>query len=122
MAKFASDDVLDAALAVVASADRMVVLSGQPASYAAATASPLAQASVAPADFSLAPGTGGGRRLAVAARAGLVAQAAGTADHVALLDTVGQRLLYVTTCPDQPLLAGSPLNVAGWQVEIGAPL
>ena len=35
MAKFASIEVLDAALAVVAGATRLVVLSGQPADYAA---------------------------------------------------------------------------------------
>jgi hypothetical protein len=122
MAKFASNDVLDAALAVVAGANRMLLLAGQPASYAAAVAGTLAEAAMTPAQFSLAAGSGGTRRLSVAARTGLVAQAAGTADHVALVDGVGQRLLYVTTCPPQPLLAGSPLQVASWQVEIGAPL
>ncbi|WP_156254370.1 hypothetical protein [Sandarakinorhabdus oryzae] len=122
MAKFASNDVLDAALAVVADANRMLLLAGQPASYAAAVAGALAEAAMAATDFSLAPGSAGTRRLSVAARTGLVAQAAGTADHVALVDGVGQRLLYVTTCPAQPLLAGSPVQVASWQVEIGAPL
>jgi hypothetical protein len=122
MAKFASNEVLDAALAVVAGASRMVVLAGQPASFAAAVAAALADVAVGPADFSLGAGSNGARRLNVAGRAGLVAQAGGTADHVALLDMAGQRLLYVTTCAAQPLLAGSPLQVAAWQVEIGAPI
>lgn len=122
MAKFASNEVLDAALAVVAGANRMLLLAGQPASYAAAMAGALADATMLAGDFNLAAGSGGARRLSVAARAGLVAQAAGTADHVALVDEVGQRLLYVTTCPDQPLIAGRSLQVASWQVEIGAPL
>ena len=122
MAKFASNDVLDAALAVVAGANRMLLLAGQPASYAAAQAGALAATAMAPADFTLAAGSGGGRELSVAARAGLVAQAAGTADHVALVDEVGQRLLYVTTCPAQPLAAGNSVTVASWQVSIGAPL
>ena len=122
MAKFASFDVLDAALGVVASANRLVVAAGQPADYAAAAAAALAQAPVGPGDFTLANGSDGGRRLLVAARAGLVAQAAGTADHVALIDTAGQRLIYVTTCPAQPLVVGSAVAVGSWQVEIGAPL
>lgn len=122
MAKFASNDVLDAALGVVASANRLVVVAGQPATYAAAAAGALAQAAVTPADFAITAGSGNGRRLEVAGRAGLVAEAAGTADHVALIDTAGQRLIYVTTCPAQPLQVGSAINVAAWQVDIGAPL
>ncbi|OYZ13954.1 MAG: hypothetical protein B7Y35_09035 [Sphingomonadales bacterium 28-64-96] len=122
MAKFASNEVLDAALAVVAGANRMLLLAGQPASYAAAQAGTLAETAMVPADFTLAAGSGGGRQLTVAARAGLVAQAAGTADHVALVDVGGRRLLYVTTCPAQPLAAGNSVAVASWQVSIGAPL
>lgn len=122
MAKFASDDVLDAALMAVAAADRLVVLAGQPADYAAAMAGRLAQAALTPADYALAAGSGGGRRLTVAAKTGLIAEAGGTADHVGLLDTAGERLLYVTTCPPQPLVSGGGVSVAAWQVEIGAPL
>ena len=122
MAKFASNEVMDAALAVMAAANRLLLTAGQPATYAAASAVALAQTPLTPADFSLAAGSSGARRLTVAARNGLVAGAAGTADHVALVDTLGQRLLYVTTCPGQPLLVGSPVEVAAWQVEIGAPI
>ena len=122
MAKFASNDVMDAALAVVASANRLVVLAGQPGSYAAADSGRLAEAPVASADFATGAASNGGRRLSVAAKAGLTALANGTADHVALLDETGQRLLYVTTCPAQALVAGGSITVAAWQVEIGAPL
>jgi hypothetical protein len=122
MAKFASNDVMDAALAVVAGANRLVVLAGQPASYAAADAGRLAEAQVAPADFTAGPASGGGRQLGVAAKSGLTALANGTANHVALLDGVGQRLLYVTTCPAQALVAGGAITVAAWTVEIGAPV
>lgn len=122
MAKFASNAVLDAALGVVAAADRLLLLSGQPASFAAATTGALAAASMAPGDFALGNGTAGGRRLTVAARNGLVAQAGGTADHVALVDMAGGRLLYVTTCPAAPVVSGATVNVATWSVEVGAPL
>jgi hypothetical protein len=47
---------------------------------------------------------------------------AGTADHVALLDGATQRLLYVTTCPQQVLPPGGTVNIASWTVEIGDPL
>jgi hypothetical protein len=122
MAKFASNDVMDAALAVIAAADRMVVLAGQPASYAQADAGRLVEAAMLPSDFVLGSGTGGARRLQVAPRADLQALASGTADHVALLDGAGERLLYVTTCPPQMLAAGAPVQIAGWQVDIGAPV
>lgn len=122
MAKFANNEVLDAALMVVAGADRMAVVAGQPASFAAVAAGRLAEAALSPADFTIDNGSASGRRLTVAARGGLVAEASGTADHVALLDSVGQRLLYVTTCPPQPVVSGGPVVVGSWQVEIGAPV
>jgi hypothetical protein len=30
--------------------------------------------------------------------------------------------LYVTTCPAQALVTGGQVSIAGWSVEIGAPL
>lgn len=122
MAKFASEFVLDGSLERVAGATRMVALAGQPASYAAADAGKLAEAAMTPGDFALAAGAVSGRRVSVAAKAGLPVLAAGIADHVALLDGVAERLLYVTTCPAQSLTPGSSVNIEGWQVEIGAPL
>jgi hypothetical protein len=75
-----------------------------------------------PAHFEKADAPGGGRQLAVAARDGLVALASGTADHVALVDGAGGQLLYVTTCPPQPVLAGGALNVAAWTVVASPPV
>lgn len=122
MAKFADASVLDAALAVVAGATRLVVTNGQPADVAAADAARLAEAMLGPGDFTLGTSAGGGRRLAVAGKAGLVALANGTADHVALIDDGAGRVLQVTTCPPAAVLAGVALNVAGWDFVIGAPL
>lgn len=121
MAKWVSPTVLDAALAEVASADRMVALAGQPASYAEAMAGRLAEATVAPADFSVGAGDVSGRKVQIAAKAGLPVLAAGTASHVALLRTATSSLLYVTTCPDQALAPGGTVNIAAWNVEIGDP-
>jgi hypothetical protein len=122
MPKFASNDVLDAGLGVAGTATRMVALNGQPASFAAATAGRLTEASLTGGDFAIAAGDISGRKLTIAAKAGLAVIAAGTADHIALLDDVGARLLYVTTCPAQALVAGGTVSIAGWSIEIGAPV
>lgn len=120
--KFSSNAVLDGALNVVRSATRMVATSGQPASYAAADAGRLAEAQLAPADFTLAVGDVSGRKVTIAAKSGLAVVAAGTADHVALLDPVTSTLLYVTTCPAQALVPGGTVALAAWSVEINAPV
>ncbi|WP_416909132.1 MAG: hypothetical protein ACMVO5_05910 [Polymorphobacter sp.] len=122
MAKFASDFVLDASLAAVSQATRIVALVGQPASFAAADAGKLVEAAMAPADFSVGDGDISGRKVAVAAKLGLNVLTPGTADHVALLDDVNARLLYVTTCPAQLLPSGGTVNIASWNVEIGDPI
>lgn len=121
MGKFASSDVLDGSLAIVSAATRMVALNGEPATYAAADAGRLAEAALVGGDFTLAAGDVSGRKVSIAAKSGLAVIAAGTADHVALLDAVSSRLLYVTTCPAQALAAGATVSIAGWSVEIGAP-
>lgn len=122
MAKWASNDVMDAALAVVAGATRMVAVAGQPATYAAAWSGRLAEASMGASDFAVGAGDATGRKVVVAAKTGAAVIAAGTADHVALVDHVGGRLIYVTTCPQQALPMGGTVNFQGWSVEIGAPV
>ena len=119
MPKFASNDFLDGSLIVASAATRLVAVNGQPASYAAANAGRLAEAALTGGDFALAAGDISGRKVTVAAKAGLAVIAAGTADHVALLD--GSRLLYVTTCPAQALVSGGTVSIASWSIEIGAP-
>jgi hypothetical protein len=114
--------VLDGALQVISGATQMIAIAGQPADYAAAVAAKLADVAMVAGDFSMAPGDVSGRKVLVAPKPGASVVAAGTADHVALLDTAGARLLYVTTCPPQALPMGGIVNFAGWAVEIGAPV
>ncbi len=121
MAKFASTDVLDGSLNIVRQATRIVALNGQPATFAAAIAGRLTESELTSADFALAAGDVSGRKVTIAARSGLAVAAEGTADHVALLDVPGSRLLYVTTCPAQALVNGGIVSIAAWSVEIGAP-
>lgn len=122
MPKFASNEVLDGSLAIVASANRLVAVNGQPASFAAANSGKLAEATLSAGDFAYGPGDVSGRKVTIAAKAGLSVIAAGTADHVALLDTAASRLLYVTTCPAQAVPIGGTVNIGTWSVEIGAPV
>jgi hypothetical protein len=122
MGKWVANEVLDSALQVISGATRMVALAGQPANYAAAWAGRLAEATLGSGDFAVAAGDVSGRKVQVAAKSGVPVVAAGTADHVALLDTAGSRLIYVTTCPARALAAGGSVNFDGWSVEIGAPL
>lgn len=122
MAKFANTDVLDGSLNIVSTATLMVALDGQPASYAAAFAGRLAEAVLTSGDFALSAGDISGRKISIAARSGLPVLAAATADHVALLDVAGSRLLYVTTCPAQALVTGGLVSIAGWSVEIATPV
>jgi len=122
MGKYANSDVLDGALNIVKSATSMVALSGQPATYAAAVAGKLCESALTTGDFTLAAGDVSGRKVTVAAKSGLSVAAAGTADHVALLDPATSRLLYVTTCPAQALPAGGTVSFAAWSVEVNTPV
>ena len=121
MAKFVNPAVLDSALNIVATATRMVAISGQPATYAAAEAAKLAEVTLAAGDFALATGDVSGRKVTVAAKSGLGVIAAGTADHIALLDPATSALLYVTTCPAQALPVGGTVSIGTWSVEIENP-
>lgn len=122
MGKWVSSQVLDGALGVVAGASRMVAIAGQPADFAAVEAGKLAEVGLSAEDFTLGAGAGAGRKLVVGGKTGVVVAAAGTADHVALVDDAQSRLLYVTSCPAQILSAGGTVNFASWSVEIGAPV
>jgi hypothetical protein len=123
MAKSAIPDMLDAALSYIrTSATRMVACSNQPLTFADAnTTMKLAEVVMAPADFTLANGVTSGRRVTVAAKANVAVTVAGTANHVALLDVAGSKLLYVTTSPAQALAAASTVSFGGWDIEINNP-
>lgn len=122
MGKWVADQVLDGALAVIAAADRVVALDAQPPTYASAVQNRLAEAPMVAADFVMAPGDASGRKIVIGGKTGASVVAAGTANHVALLDTAAGRLLYVTTCPAQILAPGGTVSIDAWSVEIGAPV
>jgi len=119
MAKFTDDSVLDAALAEIATATRLVVCSGQPANFAGIAAVALADVVVTPGlgggDFTAANGDTSGRKVTVAAQTGVNVDTSGTATHVALDD--GSTLLQVTTCTSQALTSGNTVNVPAYDIE-----
>lgn len=123
MAKWANDDVMDAALDEVAEANQLLVCSSQPANRAAALSAALADVSLTPGDgngdFTIGNGDTSGRKLTVAEQANVEVDTSGTATHVALID--GTRLLYVTTCTSQALVDGNTVTVPAWDIEIADP-
>lgn len=122
MGKAVNADVLDGAIAVIRQANRLVALPSQPADYAQAMAARLAEVALGAADFTTSAGVVDGRRVTVAAKAGVTVMTSGSASHVALLDAATSRLLYVTTCPAQPLTAGGTVDFAAFDIEFGDPV
>lgn len=121
MAKYTHPDNLDAALSAVAAADLMVACSDQPADFAGVAALLLAEVAMAPADYTLADGLTSGRRVTMAAKGGVPVTNAGLVNHVALVDTVASKLLYVTTTDNQEITSGSFVDFPEWSIEIAGP-
>jgi hypothetical protein len=132
MGKQVNDAVLDAALNHLKNnSTRLVVCSAEPTTYALAQTNydtagyRLAQATITNTDFTGPEnGTTSGRKIAVNAQADMDIDgvaAAANATHVALVDTVNELVLYVTTCTSQSLTGGNKVNTPSWEVEIRDP-
>lgn len=125
MAKWALDAVMDAALAVVATCDRLFVCSAQPTDYNdAATSKDLATVTLTAGDgngdYVIADDTSG-RKVTIAEQASLTVDHSGDATHIALGTSGTTTLKYVTTCTTQTLTAGNTVTVPAWKVSIGDP-
>ncbi len=124
MAKAANDLVMDGALDVIATATRMIACSAQPTSYTEANSTyALADVTMAGGDFTKANGDTSGRKVTVAAKSGVLIDASGTANHVALVRVSDTTLLYVTTCTSLALTANgsNTVNFPAWDIEIADP-
>ena len=120
MAKLVHDDVLDGALNIIK--DNVVtelVCATQPTDRADALSKALADVAVGSADVTVANGDTNGRKATIAAKSGVLVDAAGTGDHIALID--GTRLLYVTTMTSQVVAIGNLVNIPAWDIEIADP-
>ncbi len=123
MAKAVADAVLDAALNLIkTTADRRVLCSSQPATFAGVAAVTLGAIAITSADFTgPADGTTSGRKLTVNAKTGAAVSASGTVTHEALVDDGGSVLLYVTTTPSTAVAAAGTADLGSWVVEIADP-
>lgn len=124
MAKTANDAIMDAALDVIATATRQIACSAQPTTYTEANSTyALADVTMAGGDFTKANGDTSGRKVTMAAKAGVLIDTSGTATHVALVRVSDTTLLDVTTCTSQALTANGSNTVSfpAWDVEIADP-
>jgi len=123
MTKFANDLVMDAAFDfVIANAERIVVCSSYPASYAAVAAATLADDPLSQTnDFTKANGDVSGRKLTIAQQTAIPIDSSGTATHVVVVDDSNSRILLVTECTSQVLTAGGTVTIPAWDEEIGDP-
>lgn len=121
MAKSSNLDVLDGLGDVIqGNCNLMVACSAEPTTRTeAVTTYALADVAMASGDFTNAT-DGTGRKLTVAAKAGVTIDATGTATHVALVDAT--RLLYVTTCTSQALTSGGTVDFPSFAIgKVGQP-
>lgn len=123
MGKNAPQGFYDAAFDWLDQADKMVLCSAEPTTYAEANATyALADVAVTPdTDFTKAAGSPSGRKVTVAAKSGVTVDASGTGNHVALIRTSDSSLRYVTTCTSQAVVAGNTCNFPAWAITILAP-
>lgn len=124
MAKSVHNDVLDASLNYIKNnCDKMVFCSAQPTSYAEANATyALADVAMTSSDFTgPADGDVSGRKLTVNEKASVEIDASGTGNHVALIDTGNEKLLYVTTAASQAVVDGNTMTFQSWDIEIADP-
>lgn len=125
MAKWANDNVMDAALDYIATADRLFVCKAQPSDYAdAASTEDLATVTLTAGDgngdYTIADDTSG-RKVTIAEQATITVDHTGTATHIALGIAGSSTLVYVTTCTSQALTAGNTVTVPAWKIGIADP-
>lgn len=124
MAKTANDEIMDAALDVIATATRMIACSAQPTTYTEANSTyALADVTLAGGDFTKANGDTNGRKVTIAAKSSVLIDTSGTPNHVALVLVASSKLLYVTTCTGGALTANgsNTVNFPAWDIEIADP-
>lgn len=123
MAKKFDDTVIDGALLVADNATTVHVTSAEPANHAGIAAVSLADVTLTAGngngDYTIANGDTSGRKLTVAAQAGVTIDSSGTATHV--VGTDGTTLLWCTTCTSQALVAAGTVDIPAFDLEINDP-
>ena len=84
----------------------------------------VADVAMVAADLVVGVGTPNGRTLTVAAKNAVAIDVTATANHVALVDDTGLKLLYVTTATAIALTtgAGNTVNFPSWKANIADPV
>ena len=127
MAKFTHQDVLDAALIEIAgTANSMVALDTYVTDYASIAAATLATTAmgtgVTSGDYVLGDGVpADSRKIEVQAKSNVDITAGGTAINVALLDTVGGKVVHVAECTSLLLVSGQKVNFPAWNIIFTQP-
>lgn len=119
MAKGIPDAVMDLDLDYIKdTANCMVLCTEEPTSYAEAkVAHCLATQAMVAGDFTLADLAPNGRKLTVAAKAGIEVTTTGTGNHVVLLDTVLEEILVINTCGNCSVTDDGTVDIASWVIN-----
>lgn len=123
MAAYLHPDIHDKGLIELRdTGDRVVAASGAPADYASVAAATLAEAAVAPADFTLGAGAVSGRRIACASKTAF-ALADGTIASLCLVDDDqgGRLLLRVDDTTTGAVTLGAPVAMGEISYESRDP-
>ena len=118
--KSQNDLMLDAAFDYIRGiVTTMSICTTQPTTYSQAfTVNTLALVAMASTDITTTPGDTSGRKMHVGSETGMTVVTTGAANHIALIDTDGTALLFVTTCTTQALTTGNTVNIPAWDDEI----
>ena len=127
MSKYTHADVLDAALLEIAGpANSMVALKAYVTVYgdiAAETLATVAMATgVTSGDYILGNGVpSGSRKIEVQAKSNVTISTGGTAINVALLDTVGGKIVHIAECTSLVLVGAQKVNFPTWNIIFTQP-
>jgi hypothetical protein len=118
--KSQNDLMLDAAFDYIrAAVTSMTICTTQPTTYSQAlSVNALAVVTMASTDITTTPGDTSGRKMHIGSETGITVDTTGVANHIALVDTDGTALLFVTTCTTQQLTTGNTVNIPAWDDEI----
>ena len=126
MAKWANDEVMDAALNYIkGQADKISCCVTTPTTFTEAVSTyKLAYTNISGADFTgPTNGDASGRKITVGQKADVPVSTTGSAQHIALVDTSGSgKLLYVTDVSGvQTVTSGNTMTFNTWDIEIADP-
>ena len=116
--------VYDAQLSfLVNNANRLFVCTAEPTTYEEASATyALAGATLAPANFAgPADGSVSGRKISLLPVENIPIDVGGSATHIVLADATNSRILLVTVCTAQTLVAGNNVTVDSFDYTLPQP-